>query len=174
MSGSNQSHSVAVDQPADVPDSGEVAAKVEDTMPSRQAPVDLQRCEEIIKRGMKDFVSVGRALETILQQRLHQPAYRTFGEYCRARWSMSRAQAYRLIGAAHVMEVLSPFGEWRLDKASVFLGFLEAQPFVIPDVVLKEVPWPREQGKGLGAMFHGSGFASAGTPWYQITRQIRQ
>ena len=37
--------------------------------------------------------------------------FETFEESCRKRWDMSRSYAYRLIGSANVIDVVSPIGD---------------------------------------------------------------
>lgn len=37
--------------------------------------------------------------------------YQSFEEYCRVKWDMQRAHAYRLIDSAKVLDVLSPTGD---------------------------------------------------------------
>jgi len=57
--------------------------------------------------------SVGRAhaLALIRNQRLYRQSFKTFEDYCLRRWQYARAYAYRLIGAAETMRVLSPMGD---------------------------------------------------------------
>lgn len=71
----------------------------------------LQECEAVIERGIKTFVDVGLALMEIRDTRLYRQTYSTFEDYCRDRWRMQRAYAYRLIGAAEVVTNLSPIGD---------------------------------------------------------------
>lgn len=71
----------------------------------------LIECERVIERGLNTFVEVGTALLEIRDNRLYKDGYSTFEEYCRERWDMQRAYAYRLIGAAEVVANLSPIGD---------------------------------------------------------------
>ena len=66
----------------------------------------LEQCEQQIKRGLKTFVEVGTALQTIRDGRLYREQYATFDEYCRERWNMSRIHAHRTIEAAEVAGML--------------------------------------------------------------------
>jgi hypothetical protein len=67
----------------------------------------LAHYEEVIARGIKTFVEVGRALMTIRDRKLYRANYATFEAYCRERWDLSRPYAYQLIDAAVVVENLS-------------------------------------------------------------------
>jgi hypothetical protein len=79
---------------------------------STPAPVTAQpertlaQCEAIIDMGLTTFIQVGEALEEIRERRLYRETHKTFDEYCRDRWGMSRIHAHRLITAAEVTAVL--------------------------------------------------------------------
>lgn len=53
----------------------------------------------------------GNALLAIRDKRLYREQYGTFEEYCRGRWGLGRAHAYRLIEGASVIANLSPMGD---------------------------------------------------------------
>lgn len=72
---------------------------------------ELGRCEKVIKRGWDTFVDVGKALATIQRSRLYRDKHQTFEAYCRVRWQYGKSHAHRLIGAAEVVEHLSPIGD---------------------------------------------------------------
>lgn len=59
----------------------------------------LQKCEAVIEKGLQTFIEVGNALLEIRDSRLYRQDYGTFEDYCRKRWKISRAHAYRLIEA---------------------------------------------------------------------------
>jgi len=67
--------------------------------------------EQVIELGLATFVQVGSALLEILESRLYRNTHGTFEEYCRERWRMERAHAYRLIDASKVAQNLSPLGD---------------------------------------------------------------
>jgi len=71
----------------------------------------LERCETIIENGLRTFVDVGTALLEIRDERLYRKDYGTFEDYCRERWNMERANAYRLIESSKVILNLSPTGD---------------------------------------------------------------
>lgn len=50
--------------------------------------------------GLSAFFDVAYALMEIKQRRLYRGEFASFEDYCRNRWNMRRAHAYRLIGAA--------------------------------------------------------------------------
>lgn len=72
---------------------------------------DLKKCESIIRGGWETFLEVGKALATIQRQRLYREHHKTFDAYCRERWQYGKSHAHRLIGAAEVVDHLSPIGD---------------------------------------------------------------
>jgi len=62
--------------------------------------ITLRSCEQVIRMGISLFADTGDALAAIRDRKLYKPKYATFAEYCKVRWGMSRAHAYRLIDAA--------------------------------------------------------------------------
>lgn len=78
----------------------------------------LEENEEIIARGLEAYREAGLALKRIRDGDQYQQTHKTFAIYCRDRWHMSRAQAYRLIEAAETAENVSdsetppPATEW--------------------------------------------------------------
>ena len=78
------------------------------------APVEadrLQSLEATIAAGLQTFHEVGSALLEIRDSRLYRQTHATFEDYCRERWGMERAHAYRLIEASEVVSRLSPIGD---------------------------------------------------------------
>lgn len=71
----------------------------------------LEQCEAVIERGLKTFTDVGNALLEIRDSKLYRREWGTFEEYCRDRWSIERAHAYRLMDSARVVMNLSPIGD---------------------------------------------------------------
>jgi hypothetical protein len=64
---------------------------------------ELHACEEIIERGQRTFVEVGRALGRIRDERLYrEDGYSSFDDYCKARWSMAKSYANYLIAGTEV------------------------------------------------------------------------
>lgn len=79
---------------------------------------ELAELETIIESGMKSFLVVGRALLKIRDSRLYRDSHRTFDDYCRDRWGMSRVRAHQLIEATKVSDNLlttvnKPTSEWQ-------------------------------------------------------------
>ena len=74
-------------------------------------PTTLAECEAIIQRGIDATWNSARALLVINVSRLYLDTHATFEAYCQERWEIERSQAYRLIDAAKVMDVLSPIGD---------------------------------------------------------------
>ena len=67
----------------------------------------LHDCEATIERGLETFIEVGIAFTVINDGRLYRATHKTFDDYCRERWKMSRPRAYQLMGAAKVAQNLS-------------------------------------------------------------------
>ncbi len=70
----------------------------------------LDQLEARIETGLSKFHEIGGALLAIRDGRLYRSGYPTFKEYCRQRWGIGRAHAYRLMAAAEVVRELSPVG----------------------------------------------------------------
>lgn len=66
----------------------------------------LRECETVIERGCKSVFEMGLALLEIRNGRLYRKTHRTFEEYCRERWELSRIHAYRMLNAARVSRLL--------------------------------------------------------------------
>ncbi|MGD0656115.1 MAG: hypothetical protein ABSA16_17395 [Thermoguttaceae bacterium] len=62
------------------------------------------RCESMIKKGIKTFVEVGKALLEIRDHRYYRDNYDTFENYCKEKWGFARRTAYQYIEAAEVTE----------------------------------------------------------------------
>jgi hypothetical protein len=72
----------------------------------------LAENEAVIEAGLATFVEVGRALMEIRDGRQYRSAgWSDFDTYCRERWGMARAHAYRMIEASEVVSELSPIGD---------------------------------------------------------------
>src|SRR3990167_5779743 len=80
----------------------------------------LAQYEAIIERGLSTFLEVGVALLSIRDARLYRNDYKTFEDYCRQHWKMSRRRANQLIEATEVSKNLGtmvpilPTGERQL------------------------------------------------------------
>jgi hypothetical protein len=68
---------------------------------------ELVRCEAAIQRGVKTYVEVGNALDTIRKGRSYRESHKTFEAYCQERWKINRKRASQLIIAAGIAEKLS-------------------------------------------------------------------
>lgn len=74
-------------------------------------PARLVACETVISRALSTFVDIGRALTEIRDGRLYKKnGYKSFESYCRERWGFQRDYSDRLIGAARVVDVVTPIG----------------------------------------------------------------
>lgn len=102
----------------------------------------LAQCEKVIAAGLQIFFEVGQALCTIRSRRLYRGQYETFEDYCRRRWDMSRFYAYRLIGAAGVMQRLLTIGNMPLPANEAQARPLtRVEPELIPTVWRKALEY---------------------------------
>jgi hypothetical protein len=75
---------------------------------------DLGRLEDVIGEGLDSFERVGKALAEVHDRKLYRGGHKTWDDYCRLRWGVQRAYAYRLMTASAVVEglaALSPIGD---------------------------------------------------------------
>jgi hypothetical protein len=70
----------------------------------------LDNHERVIEGARKSFIEMGRALGQIRRDRLFEPSFSSFAEYCEARWEISEAYANRVINAARVALISTPIG----------------------------------------------------------------
>lgn len=64
----------------------------------------LAMCEQVIERGKRSWIDMGRALREIRDARLYRATHGTFEDYCEQRWEMSRRRAYELMDGAEAAE----------------------------------------------------------------------
>jgi hypothetical protein len=69
----------------------------------------LGQCESVLEKGLQTFIEVGNALLEIRDSRLYRQEFKTFEEYLKERWNMSRAYAHRIIEASQFSALL-PIG----------------------------------------------------------------
>ena len=70
--------------------------------------------EAIVSKGWPEFLKVGQALMAIRAKRLYRAGHDTFDSYCKDKWQYGKSQVYRFIGAAQVMDDLSPIGDMQM------------------------------------------------------------
>ena len=71
----------------------------------------LAACEIVIRSGKSAFIEVGNALAEIRDGKLYRAEFRSFETYCKAKWGLSKAHAYRQIDAAKIAAETSPIGD---------------------------------------------------------------
>ena len=76
----------------------------------------LKKLERVIEKGLPSFYEVGAALLKIRDRKLYRADYKTFEEYCKTRWEMSRPRAYQLIDYAKVQTNLSTTVDKRISE----------------------------------------------------------
>jgi hypothetical protein len=83
------------------PEAGQSAASPTNPL-SPEEKARLAACEATVQRGLHAFIEVGSALQTIRDQRLYRGTHTTFEAYCREKYRIERAHAYRLIDASAI------------------------------------------------------------------------
>jgi len=71
---------------------------------------DLQYHEQRIERGLATFIEVGESLWKIRENKLYRQTHKTFEDYCKERWGISKTHANRLIGANEIASEMAPTG----------------------------------------------------------------
>jgi len=72
----------------------------------RSSTTTLVALESTIERGMSSFIDVGNALSAIANEKLYQPDYKDFDEYCQKRWGFSKSTGYNYIKIANADQQL--------------------------------------------------------------------
>lgn len=104
----------------------------------------LTQLESVIETNQRNFYQIGKALKQIRNERLFRDLlFDRFEAYVKERWDMARAQAYRLIEAATVIENLSPIGDKVLPEN-------ESQARIL-------VRYPKEEQRNIWHGFINSG-----------------
>ena len=88
-----------------------VLDKKQDAALSTVESKDLRSLEQVIERGQKTFLEVGKALLAIKAQKLYRQDFKTFAEYCTDRWGFAKSRAYQMIDAAKVVENVQHVGQ---------------------------------------------------------------
>ncbi len=71
------------------------------TLEERDRKAEL---EKVVNHGVRTFVEVGNALRQIRDSQLYRQEFKTFQEYCQAKWGWNASRARQLIGAADVQK----------------------------------------------------------------------
>lgn len=121
--------------------------------------------ERARERASAAFIEAGNALTEIRDARLYRQTHGTFEDYLAARWNMSRANGYRLIEAAVVVEAIAAVSP-RGDMPTITT---ERQARAIAPVV-------REQGPEAAAELLAEAVASSGgkRTTSAITRAVKR
>ena len=91
--------------------------------------------ELVISQGLQAFVAVGEALLAMRDEKLYQPEYKTFEDYLKARWNISRAEGYRLMEAAQVVNSLSQGLRQMLENPNQARALAEVPPHLREEVL---------------------------------------
>lgn len=105
-----------------------------------QESARLVELEDVIERGLSNFIKVGEALLEIRESRLYRTDYETFEDYCREEWQMSYWYATKTIASAAAIEdMLKKSGVEGSKNVDAFCAFMA---YGIADAMLAE----REKG----------------------------
>lgn len=77
------------------------------------------KLETIIDKNLQSFVDAGMALWTIRDERLYRSTHKSFGDYCRQRWGLSKTHANRLIASSEVVSNIADVGPAPLTEGAV-------------------------------------------------------
>jgi hypothetical protein len=115
----------------------------------------LEKCEEIIRKGLGTFFEVGQALLTIRETRLYRENFPTFEVYCQQRWAIGRNYAWHLMGAAERIKLLPPDAKTPrpLNEFQV-RPFLKLEPELFPKA-WEQVISKAKDGKITPALLRG-------------------
>ena len=70
---------------------------------------ELERCEVVIKQGLKTFVEVGQALMLIREKKLYRAEFGTFEAYCQDKWQLGRRYVNQIVSASEVVGNLGAY-----------------------------------------------------------------
>lgn len=76
-------------------------------------------CETALDVLRIAFWEAGKALEVMVKGRLYRRTHRTMEEYVVDRWNMETSQAYRLMQAWRLAEIVSPIGDNKVNESQV-------------------------------------------------------
>lgn len=108
--------------------------------------VESERLDElcgVVDRGIKTFFEVGMALAEIRDSRLYRGSRETFEDFCRDRWDIGKAYAYRCIEAAVVVQNLSPIGDTKPENEA------QARPLTMFEADTQRDLWERVLERSL-------------------------
>jgi len=99
----------------------------------------LRRCEKIVNEGLKRFIEVGAALQTIRDEKLWQGKYDSFKDYVDRRWALSPAHVTRLIQGSEVATRVAGIQNEAQARVLVNVPYTEQQTIVDRAVELARI-----------------------------------
>ena len=131
---------------------------------------ELERCEVVIKQGLKTFIEVGQALMTIKEKRLYRISFKTFEDYCIERWAISKPRAYQLIEAANVMIGLSTIVDVLPQSESQVRPLTSLEPEIQKEVWKEVVKQSEETRQPITA----AKVQSVANDWKPVNQEIKE
>ena len=131
---------------------------------------ELERCEVVIKQGLKTFIEVGQALMTIKEKRLYRISFKTFEDYCIERWAISKPRAYQLIEAANVMIGLSTIVDVLPQSESQIRPLTNLEPEIQKEVWKEVVKQSEETRQPITA----ARVQSVVNDWKPVNQEIKE
>lgn len=98
----------------------------------------LTRNEELIAQNVATFHQMGQALAEIKEKKLYREHHKTFDEYCKKVFGVSRTHTYRLISSSEVMDNLSQLKEIPLPESE-----RQVRPLISLSPELQREAWKR-------------------------------
>lgn len=86
-----------------------IAVMADDNILTLEESARLIALEKTIAATLDSFIECGNALAEIRDSKLYRIEHKTFEDYCREKWNISRVHAHRLTAAAETVKML-PMG----------------------------------------------------------------
>jgi hypothetical protein len=131
---------------------------------------ELERCEVVIKQGLKTFIEVGQALMTIKEKRLYRISFKTFEDYCQEKWAITKTQANRLIQASETIISLTPIGVILPQTESQTRPLTSLEPEIQKEVWKEVVKQSEETRQPITA----AKVQSVANDWKPVNKEIKE
>ena len=126
----------------------------------------LQKHETTIKKGLNTFVEVGQALLEIRNKKLYRIEFKTFEQYCKEKWQMSRKRSYELINASITIENVRPGGQMPKNEK-------EVRPLTSLEPEVQNAVW-QETVEKHGDNITAKKVQEVANEWKETSQEIKQ
>jgi hypothetical protein len=131
---------------------------------------ELERCEVVIKQGLKTFIEVGEALFIIRDKRLYRREFNTFEDYCQEKWSMPRQHVNRMISGYKIVNHLEPIGSILPESESQIRPLTSLEPEIQKEVWNEVVKQSEETRQPITA----AKVQSVVNNWKPVNQEIKE